>query len=177
MPNPLLYTPEFLTEKTALEDELFPTRHIIGTTSKSAHLAPQILELLAEPDYYAIVSARVAEVIKLATNAFYATKVTFFNQVYDLCDGLGVDYEMVRASMAMDMMTAAEHLDVHHNGYRGFGGKCLPKDTLALLVTHVIGPADDDGTWEPIDPDKTLIANALSYNNLLRGGKLDRDGG
>lgn len=170
--NPLLYAPEFLTESTAVEDELFPARHIIGTTDKSATFAPRVLELLPEPDYYAIVPARVAEVIKLATNAFYATKVTFFNQIYDLCQDLGVDYESVRASMVMDPMTASEHIDVHHDGYRGFGGKCLPKDAKALLATHLTGPADHDRdreSWESsADPSTSLVWNALRYNNRFK---------
>lgn len=173
--HPILYVPEFLTEATATEDQLFPSRHIIGVTETSRPLATPVLELLAEPDFFEVMPARAAEVTKLATNAFYATKVTFFNQLFELCARLGVDYEQVRRCMEMDPMAAAQHMDVHHGGYRGFGGKCLPKDTLALLATFLRGPADGEPTrWQKSLPswfEYPLIRHAMVHNEVLRSDR------
>jgi UDP-glucose 6-dehydrogenase len=71
--------------------------------------------------------------IKYACNAFLALKVTFANEMYDLARAIGVDYEDVRAGMAGDPRIGGSHLDVNDRGYRGYGGKCLPKDTMTLL--------------------------------------------
>ena len=70
---------------------------------------------------------------KYMTNAFLAVKVTFANEVYDLCHVMDIDYDKVRDTVTADMRIGDSHFDVHTDGYRGYGGSCLPKDAKALL--------------------------------------------
>ena len=70
---------------------------------------------------------------KYMTNAFLALKVTFANELYDLSTALDIDYEVVREATAADARIGPSHLNVFEGGYRGYGGKCLLKDTRALL--------------------------------------------
>jgi UDPglucose 6-dehydrogenase len=153
----LACSPEFLTERTAEENERRPARQIVGYTEQSRGAATEILRLLPRAPYSRTLPARSAEMIKLFSNSFYAIKVTFANQIYDLCQELGVDYADVRDAAEADPMIAAEHLDVHHAGYRGYGGKCLPKDSKALLAI-----ARARGV------DLSTLREADQYNDALR---------
>ena len=74
-----------------------------------------------------------AEMVKYFGNTWFATKVIFANQIYDLCQKLGIDYERIMEASAADKRIGRTHLDVFHKGYRGYGGKCLPKDIKALI--------------------------------------------
>ncbi len=76
-----------------------------------------------------------AELIKLATNSYFAVKVAFANEIYDVAQVLGADFEVVRAGLEANRNIASNHLDVWHKGYRGFGGKCLAKDVDLLLAS------------------------------------------
>jgi UDPglucose 6-dehydrogenase len=129
-----LFNPEFLREKTALADFLEPDRQIVGFSRRwDRELAQAVLDLLPRAPYEAVVPAAAAEMIKYATNAFLALKVIFANELYDLSSVLGIDYAEVRAGISADERIGDSHLDVDDRGYRGYGGKCLPKDTMALL--------------------------------------------
>lgn len=155
---PVLHWPEFLTERTAMHDALHPARNVIGFTDHSAVQAAELLKLIPEAPYQVLTRARNAEMVKLASNAFYATKVSFFNQLYELCEEHNVEYESVRAAFEHDPFCAAEHLDVHHGGYRGYGGKCLPKDVRGLLGLAREG----DGKA------MSVLRAAMLYNDELR---------
>ncbi len=151
------FVPEFLSEKTAYEDYATPRRsHIVGIPEKilldGCKDTPESLNLLpfawgTHPSHYItlgdplyetpkfmygvdvrLFDARNAEVLKLATNAFYAFKVTYANMLYDI----GFTQESLNA-LGADPWIGNSHFTVDHKGYRGFGGKCLPKDTKALL--------------------------------------------
>ncbi|HLF71894.1 MAG TPA: hypothetical protein VI759_07060 [Dehalococcoidia bacterium] len=129
----VLFNPEFLREATALDDFLQPDRQIVGHCGDDAVLAQRILDLMPPAPHEAVVPARVAELTKYATNTFLAMKVIFANELHDLCLALGMDYEDVKRGFAADWRIADSHLDVNTGGYRGYAGKCLPKDTMALL--------------------------------------------
>jgi UDPglucose 6-dehydrogenase len=130
----LLFNPEFLRERSAIQDFLTPDRQIIGACREAdEELAQHVLRILPRAPYEAIVPAAVAELIKYATNSFLALKVIFANEFYDLCQALGIDYNSVKEGMIADERIGPSHLEVHESGYRGYGGKCLPKDTLSLL--------------------------------------------
>lgn len=129
----LLFNPEFLREKTAERDFLEPDRQIVGYCPGGESAATEVLALLPRAPFEAVMPALDAEIIKVATNAFLALKVTFANEMYDLCQALGADYERLRAGLYADQRIGASHFDVFDGGYRGFGGKCLPKDSQALL--------------------------------------------
>ena len=129
----VLFNPEFLRDRTAQAYFLQPDRQLVGYCEGGADTAHGVLEMLPRAPYEAALPATAAELIKYATNAFLALKVTFANELFDLSEALGADYEDLRQGIAVDARIGGSHLDVLDGGYRGYGGKCLPKDTLALL--------------------------------------------
>jgi UDPglucose 6-dehydrogenase len=125
--------PEFLREGAAIQDFKHPDRIVIGTDDARARgVLAEIyrpLYLNAPPMFY--VNRRTAELIKYAANAFLATKITFINEVADLCEQVGADVNEVARGIGMDNRIGGKFL---HAG-PGFGGSCFPKDTTALLKT------------------------------------------
>ncbi|MGH6672843.1 MAG: UDP-glucose dehydrogenase family protein [Xanthobacteraceae bacterium] len=125
--------PEFLREGAAIQDFKHPDRIVVGSDDARARgvLAEvyRLLYLNASPILY--VSRRTAELIKYASNAFLATKITFINEIADLCEQVGADVQDVARGMGLDNRIGAKFL---HPG-PGFGGSCFPKDTTALLKT------------------------------------------
>lgn len=139
----VLFNPEFLTESQAWEDMIKPDRQIVGFTSKSKEAASAVLSLLPAAPFMSpwgsgykkyMVTALEAEIAKIFANAFFSMKVTFANHLADACEHLGADYENVRTAVASDYRIGQSHMDVHHAGYRGFGGFCLPKDIDGLIM-------------------------------------------
>ena len=135
-----LFNPEFLTELTADQDMQYPDRQIIGYTKQSCNIAGDILQILPLAPFKKIIPAAEAEMVKLFGNTWFSTKVVFANQMYDLCQKLGIDYEKVKEAAGADKMIGKTHLEIFHKGYRGYGGKCLSKDIKALIRF-----ADDQG--------------------------------
>lgn len=132
----LLFNPEFLTETTAETDTKNPTRQIVGYTDKSKEYAETVLKVLPKASFQQIVPATVAEFIKYYSNTFYSTKVAFNNQMYDLAKKVELEDEewsKVIEAVNADKMIGKNHLNIWHKGFRGYGGKCLPKDTKALI--------------------------------------------
>jgi UDPglucose 6-dehydrogenase len=125
--------PEFLREGAAIQDFKHPDRIVVGTDDPHAREALaelyRPLYLNAAPILY--VSRRTAELIKYAANAFLATKITFINEIADLCERVGADVQDVARGMGLDNRIGSKFL---HAG-PGFGGSCLPKDTTALIKT------------------------------------------
>jgi UDPglucose 6-dehydrogenase len=125
--------PEFLREGSAIEDFLRPDRVVVGCDSENARL---VLREVYRPLYLnetpILFTAReTAELIKYAANAFLATKITFINEMADLCERLGGDVQDVARGIGLDGRIGSKFL---HAG-PGYGGSCFPKDTLALLRT------------------------------------------
>ncbi|NQU83147.1 MAG: UDP-glucose/GDP-mannose dehydrogenase family protein [Parcubacteria group bacterium] len=129
----VLFNPEFLTEVTADQDMNYPDRQIVGYTEKSHNVALDVMQLLPLAPFERVVPARVAEMVKYYGNTWFSTKVVFANQIYDLCQKLDTDYDSVKECVAPDKRIGRSHLDIFHKGFRGYGGKCLPKDTRALI--------------------------------------------
>ncbi|MEX1255179.1 MAG: hypothetical protein WEE64_12645 [Dehalococcoidia bacterium] len=129
-----LFNPEFLREDFARIDFLRPDRQLVGFTAQSRHLAEPLLSMLPAAPYTSAMVAREAELVKYMTNAFLATKVVFANELFDLATALEVDYNTVRDAVSADPRIGSSHFDVLGGGYRGYGGKCLPKDVRALLA-------------------------------------------
>src|SRR5215467_2507925 len=125
--------PEFLREGAAIQDFKHPDRIVVGTDQERGRkVLGEIyrpLYLNAPPIIY--VSRRTAELIKYASNAFLATKITFINEIADLCEQVGADVQEVARGMGLDNRIGAKFL---HAG-PGFGGSCFPKDTSALIKT------------------------------------------
>jgi len=128
-----LFNPEFLTEVTADNDMAFPDRQIIGYTEQSYTIAKDVLQQLPLAPYERIVKSEEAEMIKYFGNNWFALKVVFANQMYDLCMKMGIDYEAVKDGAAADKRIGRTHLDILHKGGRGAGGKCLRKDLGATV--------------------------------------------
>ncbi len=128
-----LFNPEFLTEATADQDMRYPDRQIIGYTDQSFNVAGHLMQMLPLAPYEKIMPATEAEMVKYFGNTWFSVKVVFANQMFDLCQKLGIDYDSVKEAAAADKRIGRSHLEIFHKGYRGYGGKCLPKDTRALI--------------------------------------------
>jgi UDPglucose 6-dehydrogenase len=125
--------PEFLREGSAIEDFMRPDRVVIGTDSEEAQVLMRALyrplSLIETPILFT--NRETAELIKYATNAFLATKISFINELADLCEVVGADVRDVSRGMGLDGRIGRKFL---HPG-PGYGGSCFPKDTLALVRT------------------------------------------
>jgi UDPglucose 6-dehydrogenase len=128
-----LFNPEFLREVSAYDDFIAPDRQIVGCTAVSRGDADLVLSLLPRAPFERICSASEAEMAKYVANSFLAVKVSYANEVFDLCARMGITYEQVRDMVAADVRIGGSHMDVFDAGYRGYGGKCLPKDSKSLL--------------------------------------------
>jgi UDPglucose 6-dehydrogenase len=141
--------PEFLREGAAIADFKRPDRIVIGTDNERAR---SVMEELYRPLYLnaaplLFTQRRTSEVIKYAANAYLATKITFINEMADLCEAVGANVQEVARGIGLDNRIGAKFL---HAG-PGFGGSCFPKDTLALMKT-----AQDLGT--PLRIVETVVA-------------------
>jgi len=128
-----LFNPEFLREASAYDDFIKPDRQIVGCTSASAGEAPRVMRLLPRAPFERICPASEAEMAKYVANSFLAVKVSYANEVFDLCERMSIDYAQVRDIVAADVRIGGSHMEVFDSGYRGYGGKCLPKDSKSLL--------------------------------------------
>jgi UDPglucose 6-dehydrogenase len=125
--------PEFLREGAAIQDFKHPDRIVVGTDDARARtvLAEIYRPLYLNSPPIIYVNRRTAELIKYAANAFLATKITFINEIADLCEQVGADVQEVARGMGLDNRIGGKFL---HPG-PGFGGSCFPKDASALLKT------------------------------------------
>jgi len=129
----VLFNPEFLREISAEEDMKKPYEQIIGYTELSKDVAKEILKILPKAPAEFIVPAIESEMVKYFSNTFLATKVIFANQIYDLCKKLGVNYDSIKEMARTNPRFSFSHFDIWADGYRGYSGKCLPKDTKSLI--------------------------------------------
>jgi UDPglucose 6-dehydrogenase len=125
--------PEFLREGAAIGDFKRPDRIVVGTEDQRAR---EVMTELYRPLFLnqspiLFTSRRTAELIKYAANAFLATKITFINEIADLCEAVGADVQDVSRGIGLDNRIGSKFL---HAG-PGYGGSCFPKDTLALIKT------------------------------------------
>jgi len=125
--------PEFLREGSAINDFMRPDRVVIGTESDKARAVMKqlyrVLYLIETPIVFT--SRRTSELIKYAGNTFLATKITFINEIADLCEKVGANVHDVARGIGLDGRIGKKFL---HPG-PGYGGSCFPKDTLALVKT------------------------------------------
>ena len=129
----IMFNPEFLTEVSADQDMCFPDRQIVGTTERSYTAAGDVLALLPLAPFERVMSSTEAEMVKYFGNTWFALKVAFANQFFDVCQKMGLNYDVIKEGAAADKRIGRTHLDVVHKGYRGYGGKCLPKDVRTLI--------------------------------------------
>ena len=125
--------PEFLREGEAIRDFIYPDRVIIGTNSKKANKIMNALyaPIVKKTSRYYNTSRRGAELIKYASNAFLATKITYINELANLCEKTGVDIKDISVGMGSDERIGGRFL----RAGPAYGGSCFPKDTRALINT------------------------------------------
>jgi UDPglucose 6-dehydrogenase len=128
----IVSNPEFLREGAAIDDFMRPNRVVIGASSQQAIA---IMKDLYSPLYlietpFVVTNIETAELIKYASNSFLAVKVSFINEMANLCEKVGADVHMVAKGMGLDRRIGSKFL---HPG-PGYGGSCFPKDTRALLT-------------------------------------------
>ena len=128
-----IFNPEFLVARTANHDFMHPDRQIIGYTAKSINDVSIVLQVLPPATFVRTIPAKEAELVKYFGNAFLATKVIFANEFYDICKTLSANYELVAEAAGLDPRIGNSHLGIFHDGYRGYGGACFPKDINAFI--------------------------------------------
>jgi UDPglucose 6-dehydrogenase len=147
--------PEFLREGAAIEDFMKPDRVVIGVESQRARDVMagiyRPLNLIQTPMVFT--NIETAEVTKYAGNAFLATKITFINEIADLCEKVGADVHDVARGIGLDGRIGRKFL---HPG-PGFGGSCFPKDTLALAYTA-----------REVNAPQTIVEQVIEVNNARK---------
>ena len=125
--------PEFLREGEAIRDFIYPDRVVIGTNNKKANKILKNLysPLISKGAKYIRTSRRAAELIKYASNAFLATKITFINEIANLCEKIDVNVEDISIGMGLDKRIGGRFL----RAGPAYGGSCFPKDTKAITTT------------------------------------------
>ena len=160
-----VYLPEFLRERTAFLDEICPDKIIIGTRKREVFdIFKRLFKHVVDNKKKIIMMSSVeAELLKVALNSLYTIKVVFGNELYDICQKYGADYYKLFEAFKLDKNINPMHLDPLFDGYRGAGGKCLPKDIKFLIKAAI---------KKRVFPD--VIIEAYKKNdNLLEKGTLD----
>ena len=168
----VMFSPEFLTEANSIDDFKSQDRILIGTASPESMYAeivsrlfqdtyPDVIQIIAQPE--------VMEMVKYITNCFLATKVSFANEVYQICKAIGINYEQMISTATMDTRLGKSHWQVpgpmplddgSGEPSLGWGGSCFPKDVNALMCF-----ADSMGI------DTKTLKGAWETNKILRPQK------
>ena len=127
--------PEFLREGEAIRDFIYPDRIVLGSNDKKSNriLKNLYLPLISKGANYINTSRRAAELIKYSSNAFLATKITFINEIANLCEKIGINVEDISIGMGLDKRIGSRFLRVGPS----YGGSCFPKDAKAIISTAV----------------------------------------
>ena len=153
--------PEFLREGNAIEDFMRPDRVIVGCETEKAK---QVISKIYKPLYLIetpilFTDLKTAELIKYAGNAFLAVKISYINQMADLCEKVGADVHDISRGIGLDKRIGSKFL---HPG-PGYGGSCFPKDTQALVKT-----ANDYGS------NISIVKNVINYNTQRKIDMADK---
>lgn len=152
----ITYSPEFLRAATAIED--FANQQYVIMGGGNIAFWKQVWQQVFSHIDVHVCSAEETSIIKYSENSFLALKVSFFNQLYDLCNTVGADFETVRHHLTLDPRIGSDHSYVPGpDGQRGWGGHCLPKDTAAFIETGRL-----------YNSRLTLIEQARDYNRTVR---------
>jgi UDPglucose 6-dehydrogenase len=133
----IVFNPEFLTERNAVSDYQNQNRIILGGPKKTTTQLKQVFSKVFPKASIIKTDSTHAEMVKYLTNTFLSVKVSFANEIYQLCEKIGIDYDKVVEYSIYDGRLGYSHWGVPgHDGDFGFGGHCFPKDLSALL--HLI---------------------------------------
>jgi len=150
--------PEFLREGEAIRDFTYPDRIVVGSNDKKSNRLMNYLyaPLISKGAQYINTSRRAAELIKYASNAFLATKITFINEIANLCENTGINVEDISIGMGLDKRIGGRFL----RAGPAYGGSCFPKDTKAITSTA-------DRFKTNLSVIKSVIKSNESRSNLL----------
>ncbi len=163
--------PEFLREGMALRDMFYGDRIVIGVEDE---VVVQMMEEINRPFEIPIVTTtpKSAELIKYASNAFLATKISFINEIANLCDRVGADIQEVSFGMGLDKRIGEKFLQAGI----GYGGSCFPKDTLGLLQiareTGMAFPLLQEVIQTNAEQQRVLVSKLLEKMGSIRGRKI-----
>ena len=154
----VVFNPEFLTERNAVEDFKNQDRIILGGPRPATTHLKQIYSTIFPDSNIIKTGSSHAEMIKYFTNCFLANKVSFANEMYDLCNSLEIDYDKVIEYATLDKRLGSSHLSVPGpDGDFGFGGHCLPKDLSAIIKLS-----------EKLNTRNVLLKAIIESNNKIR---------
>ena len=156
----VISNPEFLREGEAIRDFIYPDRIVVGSNDKRSNRIMSTLysPLISKGAQYINTSRKAAELIKYASNAFLATKITFINEIANLCEKTGINVEDISIGMGLDKRIGGRFL----RAGPAYGGSCFPKDTKAITST-----ADKFKT--DLSVIKSVIKSNQNRSNLLLG--------
>ncbi len=154
----IVFNPEFLTERNAVKDYENQNRIILGGPRPTTTELKGVFSKVFPKAHIIKTDSTHAEMVKYLTNTFLSVKVSFANEIYEMCDELDIDYDKVVEYATYDERLGKSHWNVPgHDGDRGFGGHCFPKDLSALIkLSH-----------ELITCNNVLVA-AQQTNNEVR---------
>jgi UDPglucose 6-dehydrogenase len=154
----ICYSPEFLRARSAEQDFLNQKYIVIGGEDPECFWQELFQTTLPNCQLILNCTAHEACLVKYTANSFLAVKVAFFNQIYDICEQTGMDYNIVRHIVSQDVRIGSGHTLVPGlDGERGFGGHCFPKDTEAFVQ------------WaKHTDAVPSLVESAIEYNKKVR---------
>lgn len=154
----IVHNPEFLTAINSVNDFRNSDRNIIGGKQEWAHILKEFYLTYFPHAPVQIVSSKESETIKYFCNSFLAAKVAFFNNLYQICEKFGMNYDSVKDGVCSDSRIGNSHSKVPGiDGEFGFGGYCFPKDINALI-----------NTLKENDIDDRLFSTVWEYNKSIR---------
>ena len=156
----VISNPEFLREGEAIRDFTYPDRIVVGSNDKKSNRLMNNLyaPLISKGAQYVNTSRNAAELIKYASNAFLATKITFINEIANLCEKTGINIEDISIGMGLDKRIGSRFL----RAGPAYGGSCFPKDTKAIISTAAKFKTD-------LSVIKSVIKSNQNRSNLLLG--------
>lgn len=161
--------PEFLREGSALSDSLHPDRIVVGSTSKQAFIDMEKLYRGLDAPFLAV-GPEEAELIKYASNAFLAMKISFANSLADFCDVWGADVRVVTKGMGLDKRIGSQFMQAG----LGFGGSCFPKDVRALLHQYQSANLDGGFLRETLRVNQARITVSVNKLRIALGSLVGR---
>jgi len=157
----VIFNPEFLTEANAIEDYKNQNRIIVGGDRPHTSTVKTIFEKVFPQVPIIKTSSTIAEMVKYVTNTFLTTKISFANEMFQICEGLDIDFDKVIEYSKYDGRLGNSHWSVPgHDGDFGYGGHCFPKDIAAL--NHVA---------EELGVKSTMLKAAIDKNKEVRTDK------
>ena len=154
----VIHNPEFLTARNAVEDFRNSERNVVGGSKNLCEQFVSFFETIFPNIPSVITTSNESEAIKYFANTFLAYKVAYFNKMYDMCEHLGMDYNVVRDGVTSDSRIGKSHTQVPGiDNDRGFGGTCFPKDLNSLI-----------NQMENCGIDASMLKSVWSYNQQIR---------